>query len=52
MFTCKDTALFNVGGISIGGKDADSSHSLTGPIRSLEIYVVVKTHGDGDVPDS
>ena len=51
VFTCKDHALFDVGGISIGGKD-DSSHSLKGAISSLEIYVVGKTHGDGGVPDS
>ena len=28
------------------------SHSLTGAISSLEIYVVVKTHGNGGVPGS
>ena len=50
--TCKDPALFDVEGISIGGRDADSSHSLTGVISSLEIYVVSKTRGDGGVPGS
>ena len=40
VFTCKDPALFDIGGISIGGRDAASSHSLTGAISSLEIYVV------------
>ena len=52
VFTCKDPTLFDVGGISIGEREADSSHSPTGAISSLEIYVVSKTHGDGGVPDS
>ena len=33
-FTCKDPPLFDVGGISIGGRD--DSHSLKGAISSLE----------------
>ena len=49
VFTCKDPALFDVGGISIGGRDAGSSHSLARAISSLEIYVLGKTHGDGGI---